>query len=248
MAAVWLLAASPAMRLALPAVAPTMRMASPVMNYVQRPPEGPQTAQVGGPGNSGNGAPPQGMTLQQKVETLCNELSIQQGRSLAETVETAVRELGLEKDVAALNLGQKVDACMSITMGTQSEDSSMMDERNQPIRGPQPLGYGGSYETYMFGDVGFGGVVGGRPIGWGGYPYRGRYLGYSYDPYSYWSGGYSGYGYYPYSYGYGGGFGSYGYGGTGGLRPGSAAERALARAARQQSGGAVPQAGRQGRA
>ena len=109
----------------------------------------------------------------------------------------AVRELGLEKDVAALNLGQKVDACMSITMGTPTDDASMAgDERNQAIRGPLPIGYGGSYETYMFGDVGFGGVVGGRPIGWGGYPYR-RWGGYWGDPWSYGWGGYSGYGYYP---------------------------------------------------
>ena len=122
-------------------------------------------------------------------------------------------------------------------------------------RGPPPIGYGQSYESHMFGDDGYG-YYGGMPIrrdgsvrgygffgphggnwgGWGGWGGYGRY-----SPWevAYSSGGnYRGGGGYNYDVvpgydmGTWGGHGSWGpNAGYGGLRRGSAAERALGRSA-----------------
>ena len=190
------------------------------------------------------------MTLHQKVELLSGELNLTSGGSLAERVNLAVREVGVDSD-AALTLIQKVDACLE-TMGhplATVGDASMVAHAG--VWQPPPIGFGASYESYMFGDFGYGSM--------GGMPYRSSYGGYSrYDRFGSgydgiaiggWGyGGWGGYGYLsPWDVSYGGqsGFGGYGgymigpggsgswgaNGGYGGLRRGSAAERAIGRAA-----------------
>mmetsp|Transcript_7850 Transcript_7850/g.15717 ORF Transcript_7850/g.15717 Transcript_7850/m.15717 type:complete len:275 (-) Transcript_7850:242-1066(-) len=252
-----LLTASPALRAGPPVMQlkSSVQQMNEQFSQQQVAPVGnapPSNAPPGNAGFNGNVVPTQA-TLQQKVDMLRNELGLSNGRQLTETIAEAVQVIGLEEEVKAFNMLQTVDACLQ-TLGTEiagAEPAGAPQSKNGALvrRGPPPLGYGDSYEGAMFGDYGYGGYGGYSPfgnsygygrggLGWGGYgrdsPWDVAYGGYS---------GYSGYrgyrGYGPrYGYGYGGystcglgGFGSWGpYAGYGGLRYGSAAERAIARA------------------
>jgi len=141
----------------------------------------------------------------------------------------------LEFDESATLMG-KIDACLD-TMGTTvvGQDESAAAPNQSP--GPSGMGFGASYEGYMYGDYsgwggygysrpwgsyggygGYGGGLGGYyGRGYGGYGGYGSYGGYGYGrPWGYYGGGWGGYGRgssWDISYG---GYGGYNYGGYGG--------------------------------
>ena len=217
---------------------------------------------------AGNVVPSEaGVSLHEKVARLQKELKLPEG-PLPSVVDGAVKELGLEQQVGSQNLMAKVDACLG-TVGVSLQSSSSSSPMGSSERGhPVPwrkersgIGFGQSYESFRFGDNGYGSWGGMRytpGYGYGGYGgYGSRYDAYSpYGPYGSYDhpfvGGWTGYGRdLPWDISYGGDFGyvpGYGmspyggrgswgpYGGVGGLRRGSAAERALARKAAKDAG------------
>ena len=79
-------------------------------------------------------------SIQQKVEALCRELSIDTNQKLTGTIDAILQELGMEGQEG--NLMQKVDAALEL-VGISADDLSMgvdMQWAVQPTR-PQ-LGYG----------------------------------------------------------------------------------------------------------
>lgn len=216
--ALCLIVSSPALLAPLPATAlrpqPAQRLASPVMQWRdqvgwQRP-----VSRF-----AGNVVPSSSVNLQQKIETLSTQLDLENGQSLAETLSRAAQKIGVQQaGFDSMNLMQKADVCLE-AMGMQlSEPAAPM----QQWQGPPPIGFGESYESYMFGDYGYGGFGGFRwrpgPGGWWG-GLRSGWGGYGWD--SPWNVAYGGAG--PWEPGYGG------------LRRGSAAERALVRQANANS-------------
>ena len=117
-------------------------------------------------------------------------------------------------------------APFSAPNGAPGQAPMALDSRRQAMYGPPNVGFGGSYESHMFGDYG--------GSGWGGMPVTrtGMPMGYGFGgPHG--AGGWSGWGGYmrggtwDIAYGGEGYFGDYS--GFGGLRRGSAAERAISR-------------------
>lgn len=272
-----------------------LRVAPPVMQLRtgvrQQVPMGQQVAPVGPAPASGftsNVVPTSAgkPTLQQKVETMRDQLNLASGQTLAQTIAKGVEAIGLEEEVKSLNMLQTVDACLQMIgaapatalagAAAATEEEQAQAQNGALVRGPwrpPPLGLGDSYEGAMFGDYGYGGFGGYSPygysygrggLGWGGYgrdsPWDVAYGGLSsYGAsrpggrygYSGYSSSMSGYGYGSVGYGYGSSRGLGGYGGSmcssyssgsfggygswgansghGGLRFGSAAERAVAR-------------------
>ena len=51
-----------------------------------------------------------GDTMAAKVATLRRQLGLPEGKPMVETVDEAARQLGLDSEVAGLNLAAKVDA------------------------------------------------------------------------------------------------------------------------------------------